>query len=267
LFGSGVVSGTGNIYANKIFANIVGNIDAAGNLYEVQFNTTGDQLGATANFTYDFVNNVLTVANGNIVGNNLSLNNNINANGNITTGGLVSAVGNVTAPWFIGNVNAATLSASGNINGGNLLIAGTISSVGNVTAPTFIGNLVGNITGNIDAGGANTEIQFNDNDILAGSPGFTFNKTSNLVTVTGNVTAGNVISQGIVTANLGVYGDIYTTSIDSADSSAIIVTPDMILLASLDVNQDITVGNILIPSYGNITVGNVRIANSSQSYT
>jgi hypothetical protein len=261
LFGSGVVSGTGNIYANKIFANIVGNIDAAGNLYEVQFNTTGDQLGATANFTYDFVNNVLTVANGNIVGGNLSLNNNINANGNITTGGFVSAVGNVTAPWFIGNVNAATLSASGNINGGNLLIAGTISSVGNITAPTFIGNLVGNITGNIDAGGANTEIQFNDNDILAGSPGFTFNKTSNLVTVTGNVTAGNVISQGIVTANLGVYGDIYTTSIDSADSSAIIVTPDMVLLASLDVNQDITVGNILIPSYGNITVGNVRIAN------
>jgi hypothetical protein len=164
------------------------------------------------------------VANGNIVGGNLLLNNNINANGNITTGGFISATGNITAP-------------------------------------TFIGNLIGNITGNIDAGGANTEIQFNDDNILAGSPGFTFNKTSNLVTVSGNVTAGNVTSQGIITANLGVYGDIYTTSIDSADSSAIIVTPDMILLSSLDVNQDITVGNIVIPSSGNITVGNVRIAN------
>jgi filamentous hemagglutinin len=224
LFGSGIVSGTGNIYANKIFANIVGNVDAAGNLYEIQFNSTGDQLGATANFTYDFANNVFTVANGNIVGGNLLLNNNINANGNITTGGFVSAAGNITAP-------------------------------------TFIGNLVGNITGNIDAGGANTEIQFNDDNILAGSPGFTFDKTSNLVTITGNVTAGNVASQGIITANLGVYGDIYTTSIDSADSSAVIVTPDMILLSSLDVNQDITVGNIVIPSSGNITVGNVRIAN------
>jgi filamentous hemagglutinin len=224
LFGSGTVSGTGNIYANKIFANIVGNVDAAGNLYEIQFNSTGDQLGATANFTYDSANNVFTVANGNIVGGNLLLNNNINANGNITTGGFISATGNITAP-------------------------------------TFIGNLIGNITGNIDAGGANTEIQFNDDNILAGSPGFTFNKTSNLVTVSGNVTAGNVTSQGIITANLGVYGDIYTTSIDSADSSAIIVTPDMILLSSLDVNQDITVGNIVIPSSGNITVGNVRIAN------
>jgi hypothetical protein len=314
------VSGTGNIYANNIFANIVGNVDAAGNLYEIQFNSTGDQLGATANFTYNFDNNVLTVANGNIVGGNLLLNNNINANGNITTGGFVSAVGNVTAPWFIGNVNATTLSASGNIVGGNidavgsltagnistagnvtsgnilnsgiissvgniiapefagnvsattvsasgnidagnLIVAGNVSATGNITAPTFFGNLIGNITGNIDAGGANTEIQFNDADILAGSPGFTFNKTSNLVTITGNVTAGNVVSQGIVTANLGVYGDIYTTSIDSADSSAIIVTPDMILLSSLDVNQDITVGNIVIPSSGNITVGNVRIAN------
>jgi hypothetical protein len=320
LFGSGIVSGTGNIYANNIFANIVGNVDAAGNLYEIQFNSTGDQLGATANFTYNFDNNVLTVANGNIAGGNLLLNNNINANGNITTGGFVSAVGNVTAPWFIGNVNATTLSAlgnivggnidavgsltagnistagnvtsgnilnsgiissvgnitapeftgnvsattvsaSGNIDAGNLIVAGNVSATGNITAPTFFGNLVGNITGNIDAGGANTEIQFNDADILAGSPGFTFDKTSNLVTVTGNVTAGNVTSQGIITANLGVYGDIYTTSIDSADSSAIIVTPDMILLSSLDVNQDITVGNIVIPSSGNITVGNVRIAN------
>jgi filamentous hemagglutinin len=224
LFGTGIVSGTGNIYANKIFANIVGNVDAAGNLTEIQFNSAGDQLGASANFTYDSANNVFTVANGNIVGGNLLINNNISANGNITNSGFISAVGNITAPYFIGN-------------------------------------LIGNITGNIDAGGANTEIQFNDDNLLAGSAAFTFDKTSNLVTISGNVTAGNVISQGIVTANLGVYGDIYTTSIDSADSSAIIVTPDMILLASLDVNQDITVGNIVIPSSGNITVGNVRIAN------
>jgi hypothetical protein len=155
-------------------------------------------------------------------------------------------------------VNGTTITA----NSGNLITIGNaLSATGNVTAPYFIGDLIGNITGNIDAGGANTDIQFNDNNLLAGSPAFTFNKTSNLVTISGNVTAGNVISQGIVTANLGVYGDIYTTSIDSADSSAIIVTPDMILLASLDVNQDITVGNIVIPSSGNITVGNVRIAN------
>ena len=214
-FGSGVVSGTGNIYANKIFANIQGNIDAAGNLYEIQFNTTGDQLGADANFTYDFVNNTLTVNGGNIVG-------------------------------------------------GNVYVSGEVSAVGNITAPTFFGNLVGNITGNIDAGGANTQIQFNDDDILAGSAAFTFDKSSNLVTITGNVDAGNVVSQGTITANAGVYGDIYTTSIDSADSSAIIVTPDMILLSGLNVNQDITVGNIVIPSYGNITVGNVRIANLAE---
>jgi hypothetical protein len=173
-------------------------------------------------------------------------------------GGL--GVTNIPSGANIGNlqVNGTTITA----NSGNLITIGNaLSATGNVTAPYFIGDLIGNITGNIDAGGANTDIQFNDNNLLAGSAAFTFNKTSNLVAITGNVTAGNVTSQGIVTANLGVYGDIYTTSIDSADSSAIIVTPDMILLASLDVNQDITVGNIVIPSSGNITVGNVRIAN------
>ena len=296
LFGAGVVSGTGNIYANKIFANISGNIDAAGNVNEIQFNTTGDLLGASANFTYDADTNVFTVNNGNIVG------------GNANVSGQISATGNVYGLWFVGNVDAETVSATGNVVGGNVLISGEISAGGSLTAANISGNnffttgvvsatgnitggnidtagnvdagnvlfgsgivsgtgniyankIFANIQGNIDAAGSNTEIQFNDDDTLAGSPGFTFDKTSNLVTVTGNVDAGNVVSQGTVTANLGVYGDIYTTSIDSADSSAIIVTPDMIMLSGLNVNQDITVGNILIPSYGNITVGNVRIAN------
>jgi hypothetical protein len=271
LFDSGIVSGTGNIYANKIFANIVGNVDAAGNLTEIQFNSTGDQLGASANFTYDSDNNVLTVAGGNIVGGNVSAVGNITGNyifgnGSQLTGIDATSIQNGNSNVrVLANANV-TVSVAGSSNvavftSDGVDIIGTVSATGNVTAPYFIGNLIGNITGNIDAGGANTQIQFNDDDILAGSAAFTFDKSSNLVTISGNVTAGNVISQGVVTANLGVYGDIYTTSIDSADSSAIIVTPDMILLSGLNVNQDITVGNIIIPSYGNITVGNVRIAN------
>jgi hypothetical protein len=81
-FDGGIVSGTGNIYANKIFANIVGNIDAAGNLTEVQFNTTGDQLGASSAFTFDSNSNLLTVS-GNV------------QSGNILATGIVSAGGGV----------------------------------------------------------------------------------------------------------------------------------------------------------------------------
>ena len=41
-------------------------------------------------------------------------------------------------------------------------------------------------------GGGNTQIQFNDSSTFSGSAAFTFNKTSNVVTMSGNLTAGNV---------------------------------------------------------------------------
>jgi hypothetical protein len=284
---TGNLTVTGNA---TLSGNILGDRIQNGNT-QIDIQTTG----GNANVTVGGISNVAVFATtGVFVTGVNSVSGNITG-GNILTGGTVSAVGNITGNYFFGNgsqltgitadnVNAddligntlsgnvlfsslttvgnlVDLSVVGTTTTGNLVTTGFVSAAGNITAPTFFGNLVGNITGNIDAGGANTQIQFNDDDILAGSAAFTFDKTSNLVTVIGNVTAGNVTSQGIVTANLGVYGDIYTTSIDSADSSAVIVTPDMILLAGLDVNQDITVGNIVIPSYGNITVGNVRIAN------
>jgi filamentous hemagglutinin len=126
--------------------------------------------------------------------------------GNLTVTGSITHSGNV-----IGNLNV-----SGNIAGGNLLTPGLISAAGNingagaaftgnVTALNFIGNIIGNITGNVDAGGANTQVQFNDNDILNGTAGFTFNKTSNAATVTGNVTGGNLLTAGLISASGNVY--------------------------------------------------------------
>ena len=112
LFGSGIVSGAGNIYADTIFANIAGNIDAAGNINEVQYNGPGDILAASAGFTFNPVGNVLTV-NGNIGGANLN------------TGGTVSATANVIG----GNVSTVGLiTATGNVTGGNLITAGVVSA-------------------------------------------------------------------------------------------------------------------------------------------
>ena len=86
LFGSGYVSGTGNIYANNIFANISGNIDAAGSNTEIQFNTTGDLLGANANFTYNYATNLFTVNGGNILAGNSNITGATQA-GNVTISG------------------------------------------------------------------------------------------------------------------------------------------------------------------------------------
>ena len=222
----------GNITANNIIANneiTVTSIVVSGNVTANNLVSNNDV--TTASVT----------ASGNISGNNLTSNNDVttatvSASGNITGNNLISnndvttvtvtASGNVTSNNLISNndVTTATVTASGNVTGNNLIsnndvTTATVTALGNITGVTFLGNVegsyadftgnvtasnfIGNIQGNIDAGGANTQVQFNDGDILAGSAGFTFDKTSNLVTVSGNVAAANaVISDTVTTANL-----------------------------------------------------------------
>jgi hypothetical protein len=94
---------------------------------------------------------------------------------------VLSVVGNVIQ----GNVvTAGLIIATGNITGGNLRTGGLISAAGNITGNYIIGN--------IDAGGANTQVQFNDDGILNATAGFTFNKATNALAVIGNVSANNV---------------------------------------------------------------------------
>ena len=138
-----------------------------------------------------------------------------------------------------GNLNIESAVSSGNITAGNLLTGGLISATGNitggnintagnVTATTFIGNILGNI----DAGGANTNIQFNDSDILAGSAGFTFDKTSNAVVANGNITGSNFNTAGLVTATGNVTGGNFLTGGLISATGNIITDEKTILLSS-----------------------------------
>lgn len=134
----GLISVTGNVTAANFFGNIAGNIDASGSNTWVQFNDTGDILGASAGFTFDKTANLLTV-DGNISG------------ANVLTGGLISATATITG----GNLaTAGTASATGTITGGNLATGGTISGTGNVTGGNIdtVGTLIG---GNIVISGDN----------------------------------------------------------------------------------------------------------------
>jgi len=107
------------------------------------------------------------------------------------------------------------------------LTSGNVSATGNV----FGANFIGNISGNVSAPGANTQIEFNDNGITNAVSGFTFNKSSNLVTVGGNVNAlnfnGNVFgtsvsASGTVTAASTVGGVITgsSTSVTGTQTAA-----------------------------------------------
>jgi hypothetical protein len=72
---------------------------------------------------------------------------------------------------------------------------------GSLTATTFVGNVVGNISGNIQVNGSNTQILFNDSGNANASAGFTFNKTTNAVSITGNLTSANANLGNLASAN------------------------------------------------------------------
>ena len=61
------------------------------------------------------------------------------------------------------------------------------------TGATGASGLTGATGTGASIGGSNTYVLFNDSGSANGTAGFTFNKTSNLVTITGNITAGNII--------------------------------------------------------------------------
>jgi hypothetical protein len=194
--------------------------------------------------------------------------------GNVTidaTSGNLSGAGNanlgnaVVANFFIGS--GANLS---NIPGANITgnISGNISNAAHaITANTVVDNAQPNITsvgtlsslsvtGNISAGGlltsnlyyangnpwdfqlpggANTEVQFNDNGDFGGSANFTFNKTTNVLTLSGNLSAANVSGGNLVSANF-VTGTLTTAAQPNITSTG--------TLSSLNVSGNANVGNI-----------------------
>ena len=139
----------------------------------------------------------------------------LTASGNII--GVNANLGNaVTANYFIGNLygnanvatlaNTVTTNAQPNITSvGNLTslnVIGNINATGNMSATNFIGNLVGNISGNIVVPGSNTEVLFNSNGSANASNAFTFNQSSNVMTLNGNIIAGNIFANlGTIVAN------------------------------------------------------------------
>jgi len=178
---------------------------------------------------------------------------------NLTVPGNASISGNAN----VGNLGTSgSITATGNVTGGNINFgSGRVSGTGNVYAANFIGN----ISGNIDAAGSNTQVQFNDtNDILGASAGFTFDKTSNAVVITGNVTGGNLITVGI--ANVAT---LAVTGIASVTGNANV--GNLGTAGLITATGNITGGNLITAGLatvtGNITGGNVTTAGTANIAT
>ena len=240
LLTGGIVSAVGNVTGNYFIGNgsqltglpaTYGNADVVSLLAAFGSNS----ISTTGNVTASYV-----------IGNGSLLSNITGANVTGTVANATFAVSSgsaTTAITVTGNAQAnitsvgtlTSLSVTGTVSSGNVVNTGTISSTGNITAPNFIGNIIGNV----DAGGSNTQIQFNNNDILAGNVAMTFD------TVTGNIGMGNLIIGSSVTgaANVGGQAQRINTAVPYTG---------LLSTATAFGNGQILIGN---GYFGNLNVG------------
>jgi hypothetical protein len=222
-------TGTYTTGIDSVTGNIIGGNLLTGGLISATGTITGGNLatGGTASAT------------GTITGGNIATGGTVSATGAITganitganllTGGLISATGTITGANITGSnfLTNGLISATGTIVGGNLQTGGTISASGNVTAgnvsaSTFTGNLIATTvssSSSITGGNLFTGGEISATGRIQGA---------NVIT-TGNVTAGNVLTDNYLYANgtsvitaLQTQIDAKTTLVGVAD-----VTKDM----------------------------------------
>jgi hypothetical protein len=155
---------------------------------------------------------------------------------------LVNGNSNVSIPVVNGNVNTV---AHGNLT---LEVADQLVTVFGNLSVTGNATIAGNITRNSISYGS-SELGFfasdgNANVTIAGISNVAVFTTTGL-SVSGNISATGNITGDIVIGNQGVYGNIFTTLIDSGDSSQITVTPDTRFSATVTIDNELDADFIL----------------------
>jgi hypothetical protein len=129
-------------------------------------------------------------------------------------------------------------------------------------------------------GGSNTQVQFNDANSFGGNSNFTFDKTTSILTITGNIIANNANLGNLVTANFFTgsgnnLSNIQAANITGQVANALVAgtvytaaQPNITsvgTLSSLSVSGNANIGNIgtagIISATGNITGGNISATN------
>lgn len=141
----------------------------------------------------------------------LNVSGNVAANHFIGKGDLLTSIAGPNVVGDVPNANYATfannafysdlaVNANTVVDGAqpNITSTGTLTELsvsGNITAGNVISDVYGNIFGNIDSPGANTQVIYNNDGILGASTGFTYNKGTTTLSVTGNISVGNVLTR------------------------------------------------------------------------
>ena len=285
-----VGSGSNGTWARTTDANETGEIEAGmiimvtqGTIYaDTQWKLITDDPITVGTTALTFVQNYSanSIAGGN---SNVTVLNNANV--------LLSSAGtaNVVDVFGTGVKITGTQSVTGNTTAGNVLTGGLISATGNVTGNYFLGNVAcasGIFSTKIFSGTTEANI-VSANGNLSISVGGTSNVAvfattgeyvTGLVSATGNVQGGNVLTAGLISATGNVTGNyflgnvacasgIFSTKIFSGTTEANIVSANGNLAISVGGTSNVavyaTTGEYvtgLVSATGNVQGGNLRTA-------
>lgn len=199
------VSALGTIYANSLSATTYANLPVssrvAGSNTQVQFNANG-AFGADANFTYTSSTATLNVG--------TQINTSILTTNDII--GVASPAANIN---LIGDTHSIEITPDTAQGSGKVAVLGnfyansinstTLSAV-TISATTYL-NAAGGTPG-----GANTQVQFNNNGTFSGTSGFTYdNATTTLTAPVVSATTYNNIGPSVASYVAATsYGTLYT---------------------------------------------------------
>jgi len=206
---------------------------------------------------------------------------------NTTQNGIyvVRTIGNGINGWWTRSLDAdqndfITSGMTTIITEGNLNVAKTFRLT--TPDPIYLGNTALTFTNPFSSvaspGGSPTQVQFNDLGSLSGTAGFTFNKTSNLVTVGGNITAGNILPSANITYSLGSetlqWKDLWVSGNSIyIGGSALTVANGQLSIGGNTVGAADPYGNVNVKAYtetmGLANYSNVNVAayTQTQSFT
>jgi hypothetical protein len=237
--GLALIGNTANFIGNVIAPNVTVNLELSGN---------------TANFTGNVIaanlrSNSLTSTRVTFAGTSGILTDSSNLIYNDSTQ-LLTVLGNSQ----FNNANLGNLATANFVNVSSNLFVTDTANVGNLRTNNLL-YANGQAWDFITPAGANTEVQFNDgNGNLGASANFTFNNSTNLLTVTGNVTAtGNVTGS-------------YFLGNGSQLTGVVAIAADKLLNGNTSVtttaNGNVSF-NIADPANGNIPIANLMVLSSN----
>jgi len=236
----------------------------ANTIYVVGYRYVGEY-GVDTTFISNGTSNVnIATANGNItMGVNGTGNVAVISNTGAYISGVVSASGNVTGNYFIGNGSQLTGVAASSVNA-NALIGNTLSSNVLYSSLTQVGTLSNvSITGNVTGGNVLTGGLVSATSTITSAANITGGNliTAGQVTATGDITGGNVLTGGVVSATGNVTGGGVITTGPSGNISG----ANVISATTFTASGNVTGGNILtvglVSATGNVFGNAIRSDN------